>query len=75
MGKVNAAATEVVVDNSVSKLLTPRTRPAGAPKESARYKGDFQALPEDVLEYAVYLGMDPKVKAPLMLDARWTNCP
>lgn len=30
-----------------------------APKQSARYQTDFKALPEDVLEYAVYLGMEP----------------
>eukprot|EP00900_Chrysochromulina_parva_P020777 jgi/Chrpa1/3332/Chrysochromulina_OHIO_Genome00016755-RA len=30
-----------------------------APKQSARYQTDFKALPEDVLEYALSLGMEP----------------
>ena len=41
-------------------------RPKDAPKQSARYQSDFKGLPEDVLEYAVYLGMDPKEDADLL---------
>ena len=35
-------------------MLGPKMRP------STRYQSEFKALPEDVLEYALYLGMDPK---------------
>ena len=44
----------------------PRTTHRQAPKQSARYQSDFKALPEDVLEYAVYLGMDPGEDADLL---------
>ena len=54
-----AAKKQAELEPDMAKW-TPRARPKDAPKQSARYQTDFKALEEDVLEYAVYLGMEPK---------------
>ena len=60
MGRVTGAAQKAAELEPGMAKWTPRARPKDAPKQSARYQTDFKALPEDVLEYAVYLGMDPQ---------------
>ena len=59
MGRVTGAAQKAAELEPDMAKWTPRARPKDAPKQSARYQTDFKALPEDVLEYAVYLGMEP----------------
>lgn len=66
MGKVNDAAKRASEQNEKTVNWTPRARPKDAPQQSARYQAEFKALPEDVLEYAVYLGMDPQVDQDLL---------
>ena len=66
MGKVTGAAQKAAELEPDMAKWTPRARPKDAPKQSARYQSDFKGLPEDVLEYAVYLGMDPKEDADLL---------
>ena len=65
MGKVSGAAAKAADEPDMLKW-TPRARPKDAPKQSARYQSQFKSLSEDVLEYAVYLGMDPKADADLL---------
>ena len=55
MGRVTGAARKAAELEPGMAKWTPRARPKDAPKQSARYQTDFKALPEDVLEYAVYL--------------------
>jgi len=66
MGRVTGAAQKAAELEPDMAKWTPRARPKDAPKQSARYQSDFKALPEDVLEYAVYLGMDPTEDADLL---------
>jgi len=66
MGRVTGAAQKAAELEPDMAKWTPRARPKDAPKQSARYQSDFKALPEDVLEYAVYLGMDPAEDADLL---------
>ena len=65
MGKVSGAAAKAADEPDMLKW-TPRARPKDAPKQSARYQSEFKSLSEDVLEYAVYLGMEPKEDADLL---------
>ena len=66
MGRVTGAAQKAAELEPDMAKWTPRARPKDAPKQSARYQSDFKALPEDVLEYAVYLGIDPSEDADLL---------
>jgi len=66
MAKVNASAAKAAALEDGTRQWTPRARPKDAPMQSARYHGEFKALPEDILEYAVYLGMDPKQDVDLL---------
>ena len=66
MGKVSGAAAKAAELEPDMAKWTPRARPKDAPKQSARYQSEFKALSEDVLEYAVYLGMEPKEDADLL---------
>mmetsp|Transcript_42752 Transcript_42752/g.125468 ORF Transcript_42752/g.125468 Transcript_42752/m.125468 type:complete len:1353 (-) Transcript_42752:1502-5560(-) len=66
MGRVTGAAQKAAEMEPDMAKWTPRARPKDAPKQSARFQSDFKALPEDVLEYAVYLGMDPAEDADLL---------
>ena len=59
MGRVTGAAQKAAELEPDMAKWTPRARPKDAPKQSARYQTDFKALPEDVLEYAVYHGHGP----------------
>ena len=63
MGRVTGAAQKAAELEPDMAKWTPRARPKDAPKQSARYQTDFKALPEDVLEYAVYLGMEVRQDA------------
>mmetsp|Transcript_21917 Transcript_21917/g.50193 ORF Transcript_21917/g.50193 Transcript_21917/m.50193 type:complete len:875 (-) Transcript_21917:277-2901(-) len=66
MQRITSAAKKAAELEPDMAMWTPRSRPKDAPKQSARYQSDFKALPEDVLEYAVYLGMDPSEDADLL---------
>jgi len=66
MSKVTAEAQKAAEDLDKTQQWTPRARPKDAPQQSARYQSEFKALPEDILEYAVYLGMDPTVDQDLL---------
>jgi len=66
MGRVAGVAAKAAEHEPDMENWTPRARPKDAPKHSARYRAEFKALPEDVLEYAVYLGMDPKEDTDLL---------